>query len=182
MRIFFIGFMGIGKSTLGKLVAQALNYEFLDFDTIIEEDMGMSISSIFAQYGEPFFRKLEHDTLGEVIQTRNDFVMGTGGGLPCFNNNMTKINEHGCSVYLRANANEIANRLADSSGSRPLIQDKSREELKKYVIDLLEIRNDFYLRSHLIVDLDLSLSKQENVDRIIKELTAFLSCLPPDQG
>jgi shikimate kinase len=178
MRIFLIGFMGIGKSTLGKMVAQALNYEFWDFDTIIEEDMGMSISSIFAQYGEVFFRKVEHDTLGEVIQTRTDFVMGTGGGLPCFNDNMTKINEHGCSVYLRATANEIAARLADSSGDRPLIQNKSREELKQYVTDLLEIRNDFYLRSHLIIDLDLGLTKRENAARIVKELTSYLSCLP----
>ncbi|NND33391.1 MAG: shikimate kinase, partial [Saprospiraceae bacterium] len=129
MRIFLLGFMGVGKSTLGSIVADQLGLPFYDFDAIIEEEMNMSISSIFAQYGELFFRKIEHDTLRDVLQARNNFVMGTGGGLPCFNNNMAKMNEYGYTIYLRADTDDIVERLHHSSGSRPLLMGKNRDEL-----------------------------------------------------
>ena len=166
MRIFLLGFMGVGKSTLGNMIASGLGYEFFDFDTIIEEEMGMSISTIFAEYGELFFRKVEHDTLGEVIQTRDDFVMGTGGGLPCFNDNMARMNRFGYTVYLRASAEEIAERLSTSSGTRPLIRGKSRHELDIFVKELLSKREEFYQQANLIVDLDLSRSKQANAAKL----------------
>lgn len=168
MRVFLIGFMGVGKSTLGRLAAETLSVDFMDFDVLIEEHQEMSISEIFSAYGETYFRKLEHDLLREVIQTRDDFIMGTGGGLPCFHNNLEVMNEHGQTIYLKASAEAIAERLWNSSGSRPLIANKSKEELATFVEETLGNRNKYYLRATHVLDVDLALSKSVNAHQLIQ--------------
>lgn len=168
MRIFLLGFMGVGKSTLGRMASEQLQIKFLDFDTLIEEDQKLTISEIFAEYGEAFFRKLEHDLLRDVIQTEDDFIMGTGGGLPCFHRNLEVMNEHGYSIYLRANPESIVDRLEKSSGSRPLIANKSKEELTSFVLEILETRSKFYQQATEILDVDLTLSKMENTEHLVE--------------
>jgi len=162
--------MGVGKSTLGKLVARDLGLPFLDFDHIIEDAMEMSISDIFAQYGEPFFRKLEHDHLRDLIAISNLFVVGTGGGLPCNSENMSTMNESGLTVYLSAPPKDIADRLSHANGSRPLIAGKTSEELEEYVELLLSKRKMYYEESHITIDLDLSRSKHFNAEKIVKAI------------
>lgn len=167
MRIFLLGYMGVGKSTLGKMAADLLSVEFIDFDSLLEEHHQMTISEIFAQCGETFFRKLEHELLREVIQTRDQFIMGTGGGLPCFHNNLQFMNQHGYTVYLRASSDSIVERLSMSAGSRPLIMNKSTTELYDFVTAMLVEREPIYQQSHSTVELDLSLGKQQNVEKLL---------------
>lgn len=174
MRIFLLGYMGVGKSTLGRMVAERLLMEFLDFDALLEEYQQMTITEIFTNLGEPFFRKLEHDLLREVIQTRDQFIMGTGGGLPCFHNNLELMNTYGHTIYLRSSAAAIAERLIQSTGSRPLIANKSKEELLDFVTQMLKTREVYYNQAKTTVDLDLTLSKEENADRLLSAVMQVL--------
>ena len=107
--IILIGYMGSGKSTLGKKVARKLNYEFLDTDSVIEEQAGMTIADIFQQFGEPHFRTLEHDLLLS-LKDRDKIVVATGGGMPCFKGNMDLLNELGKTFYLNRSVNELVHR------------------------------------------------------------------------
>lgn len=170
MRIFLLGFMGVGKSTLGRLLAEQLALRFLDFDVLLEEHQQMSISDIFARYGEVYFRKLEHDLLREVVQTNDQFVMGTGGGLPCYNHNMQFMNEQGQTIYLKSDPVAIAGRLGKSTGLRPLIVGKSALELYEYVEETLAKRDQFYAQANLVIDIDLQATKESNVDLIVKTI------------
>ena len=170
MRIFLLGFMGVGKSTLGRLLAEQLALRFLDFDVLLEEHQQMSISDIFARYGEVYFRKLEHDLLREVVQTNDQFVMGTGGGLPCFHNNMQFMNDHGQTIYLKSDPGAIAGRLGKSTGLRPLIVGKSDVELYQYVEETLAKRNKFYTQANLVIEVDLQATKETNVELILNTI------------
>lgn len=174
MRIFLLGYMGVGKSTLGQMAADLLSVEFVDFDSLVEAHCQMTISEIFSQFGETFFRKLEHELLREVIQTRDQFIMGTGGGLPCFNNNLQIMNENGYTIYLRASSDSIVERLSLSAGSRPLILNKSPAELYDFVTAMLLEREPIYQQSKATVELDLSLPKQQNVERLLSILKKVL--------
>ncbi|MCL4109198.1 UNVERIFIED_CONTAM: hypothetical protein GTU68_028379 [Idotea baltica] len=169
--------MGVGKSTLGKLVARDLDLPFLDFDHIIEDAMEMSISNIFARYGEAFFRKLEHDHLRDLIAISNSFVVGTGGGLPCNSENMATMNQAGLTVYLSASPEDIASRLSHSTASRPLIAGKNMQELEEYVAVLLSKRRIHYEQSHIRVELDLGRSKQFNAGQIVQAVRANIDLL-----
>src|SRR3982750_1343717 len=100
MLVYVIGFMGCGKSKLGKQLAKKLNHEFIDFDELIEEQSGKKISEIFKDDGQPAFRNLETEILKRV-SALNDIVVSTGGGTPCFNDNMKLMNASGITVYLR---------------------------------------------------------------------------------
>ncbi len=170
MRIFLLGFMGVGKSTLGKMLAERLEHPFIDMDNLIVEKMEEPIEHIFSNYGELFFRKLEHDYLREVVQTHENLVMGTGGGLPCHANNMTFMNESGLTVYLKADAQSIVYRLSHSSHVRPLIADKEGEKLSEYIRALLQQRSPIYEQAQIVVDLDLRSTKRENTDRLLDQI------------
>ncbi|MBK8505134.1 MAG: shikimate kinase [Saprospiraceae bacterium] len=170
MRIFILGFMGVGKSTLGRLVAEQLSLRFLDFDMLLEEHQGMSISDIFTRYGEVYFRKLEHDLLREVVQTNDHFILSTGGGLPCFHHNLEFMNDHGQTIYLKSDAEAIANRLGHSTGSRPLIAGKSVSELRQYVEETLSRRNHYYAQASIVIDVDLEANKEANVNLIVNTI------------
>lgn len=170
MRIFLLGYMGVGKSTLGKMAADILSVEFVDFDSLLEAHQQMTISEIFSQFGETFFRKLEHELLREIVQTRDQFIIGTGGGLPCFHNNLQIMNEYGYTVYLRASSDSIVERLSQSAGSRPLILNKSTEDLYDFVTAMLSEREPIYQQAKATVELDLSLPKEQNVEKLLSIL------------
>ena len=150
-RIFLIGFMGSGKSTLGAQLARRVHYKFIDMDHLIEETAEMSIPEIFNEHGEEVFRKWEHDILYELCR-RENLVISTGGGAPCHSQMMDLMNTHGTTIYLKLSPEALKTRLIQSSTERPLIMGKSEPELLDFIKSLLEKRELFYKRAAHIVD------------------------------
>ncbi len=144
--------MGSGKSTLGKKIAKKLNLTFLDLDQLIEEQEHDSIAHIFNTKGENYFRGIETAVLNDSIDSNDSFVMSLGGGTPCFNNNLEVINKTGKSIYLKYNTGVLISRLVVAKQQRPLLINKTDEELKKFVVDLLAKRELFYNQSHVIIE------------------------------
>jgi shikimate kinase len=151
VRIFLIGFMGSGKTTVGKKLASSLGYLFMDMDRVIEEESRMTISRIFDEMGEEEFRRMEHELILRIIQMEN-VVISTGGGVPCFYDNMELINRHGISIYLKMKPEDLLKRLKGSRYERPLIRDLSPGELDQYITDKLKERETQYLKSKYIID------------------------------
>ncbi len=150
MRIYLIGFMGSGKTTIGKPLATKLGYQFVDQDDVLEKRFGMTITEVFASVGEPKFRETEHEVLAELSQLDN-VVIATGGGCPCFFSNMELMNRLGLSIYLKGDPKTLVHRLKDSHGTRPLIKGKTEPELIQYVTDKLSEREPFYAQAKCTV-------------------------------
>lgn len=144
--IILVGFMGSGKTTLGKKLAKQLGYQFMDADDTIEKLHGATIQEIFAQSGEAHFRKLEREFIAGLGETDN-VVLATGGGMPCYGDNMELLNKVGTTFYLKRPVGELAQRLVNAKRVRPLIQGKNHEELIAFINVLLPQRELFYLRS-----------------------------------
>lgn len=159
MKIFLIGFMGCGKSTLGRKLATKLGYDFIDLDQQIEKQVGMSIGAYFAANGEAAFRAFERKTLQEFNYPSN-CVVATGGGAPCYFDNMEWINNNGTSVYIEMSATALARRLENGKDKRPLLKDMNSEELIHFIEHKLEERNPFYLQASLKVN-GISLSPDD---------------------
>lgn len=164
MIIFLIGFMGSGKTTLGKQLASKLGYRFIDQDEVIEQKCQMTISEIFAKHGEDEFRIVENKVLQDLVKNEN-CVIATGGGAPCFHNNMELMNNGGFTIYIKVDPEIIVQRLKVAHTSRPLIKDKSEAELLEYTQQKLTERSPFYSRSKLIL-----YSKNLTVDDILRAL------------
>jgi len=143
--------MGVGKSTIGKKLAYHLGYEFIDLDDIFEQKYKISIDSFFNKYDEELFRKMEHEMLLETFSKQNA-VISTGGGTPCFHNAMEKINNTGLSIYIKMTPSAIANRLSTSKRKRPLVEGIPKEELKKFIKDKLADRDTIYKQARLHID------------------------------
>jgi shikimate kinase len=150
-RIFLIGFMGSGKSTLGHRLARKIGYRHVDMDQLIEETAGMTIPGIFSEHGEEVFRKWERDILMELCK-RNRVVISTGGGAPCHNDLIGIMNRHGTTIYIELSPLELKDRLIHSRTERPLIRGKSGSELLEYITEKLKKREPYYRRAHHIVD------------------------------
>lgn len=144
--------MGSGKTSLGKKLANKLKLQFLDLDQLVEEQERCTVTEIFDNKGEDYFRALETAVLKDSILTNTDFVLSLGGGTPCFNNNMELINQAGKSIYLKYNAGILTSRLLLAKQERPLIAGKNKEELKQFVVELLTQREPFYNQCQLIVE------------------------------
>jgi shikimate kinase len=150
-RIFLIGFMGSGKSTLGSKLARRIGYDFIDMDRLIEETAELSIPAIFSEHGEEVFRKWESDILHELCH-REKIVIATGGGAPCHSKLMDLMNTHGTTIYIRLSPAELRSRLRRSRTERPLIKGKSEEELIEYITKLLEQREKYYNQASFVVN------------------------------
>lgn len=148
MRIYLIGYMGSGKSSIGKKLASRMGYAFLDLDTRIEEEHNQSVSDIFADKGERAFRDLERKALHQTIST-DQVVVSTGGGTPVYFDNMKWMNKHGLCVYLKAGPEVLSNRLKHNQQLRPLIASLNEEELMEFIVDQLEQRSPFYEQASL---------------------------------
>lgn len=151
MNIILIGFMGSGKSSLGKILAKKLNYSFVDSDKVIEQQMGMTITSIFELKGESYFRDLEKQFVNSISKDDNQ-VIAVGGGTPCFFDNMEQLKEKGLTVYLERPAGELVSRLLLSKNPRPLVLNKTKEELMQYVKETIKEREVFYKKAHHCLD------------------------------
>tara|TARA_B100000902_G_scaffold399656_1_gene471620 strand:+ start:5904 stop:6401 length:498 start_codon:yes stop_codon:yes gene_type:complete len=151
MRIFLIGFMGSGKTTLGKELSKDLDLKFIDLDAYIENKIGMTIIDIFNNKGEEKFRIIEKECLIE-LSTEKNIVIATGGGTPCFYNNMQMILDCGISIYLKTEIEDLLKRLEKDRKGRPLIQNKSINEIKTYIKNQLPKRDNFYKQSDYTID------------------------------
>jgi shikimate kinase len=149
--IILIGFMGCGKTTTGKKLAAKLNIPFIDSDHEIEQETNLSISELFHQHGENHFRALEM-TFIQSLATRQPFVLSTGGGTPCFNQNMELLNTLGLTIYLKRSPKELTQRLVNAKIERPLIKGKSQAEILEFIEATLEVRELQYSQAHLIVN------------------------------
>jgi shikimate kinase len=170
-KFFLIGYMGSGKTTVGKLLAKELNLQFIDMDLFIENRFRKSISAIFEEKGEAGFREIERKALHEITDFEN-VVISTGGGLPCFFDNMDVMNKTGTTIYLKISVEELANRLKNGKQKRPLIKDKNPEEIKAFIIQHLEKREGFYNKATFIFETDdLSSSEYFNtkIEQLIKD-------------
>jgi shikimate kinase len=150
MKVFLIGFMGSGKTTAAQEISLVSGLSFYDMDRELELRHGQSISSIFSEKGEDFFRKAERRLLEDICQMP-DRIIATGGGTPCYCNNMDLINHSGISVYLACSADELYEWLKHHKTKRPLIKDMSGKELKAYISLELQRREPFYSKAHLKV-------------------------------
>jgi len=143
--------MGVGKSTVGKKLARELGYGFIDLDNLFETKFKIRIDDFFEKYDEDLFRTLEHEVLNETF-SMNKVVIATGGGTPCFFETMEKINENGISVHLEMPPAAIAKRLQHAKKPRPLIKNKTGEELCAIIKQKLEERKAFYEQAHYRVN------------------------------
>jgi len=149
--IFLIGFMGSGKTTLGRKLANYLQKDFIDLDQLIVERVGMSIPEYFEKNGEHQFRMLESQILKE--QTAHHVVISTGGGSPCYFDNMDWILANGMAVYLHLTPKALHARLQQSKiSNRPALKGLSGEELLQFIEEKLAEREPFYTRAHLHID------------------------------
>lgn len=151
MKIFLIGYMASGKSTAAKKLAKALNLSTVDLDAEIEKVAGMSIPDIFKTEGEKAFRKREQSELRKWLE-KDDFVMATGGGTPCFFESMDEMNGAGTTVYLQMAPKAIVDRVLASKEERPILKGLTAEKMLEKVEKQLEKREAFYLRANLIVN------------------------------
>jgi len=149
--IFFVGFMGCGKTTWSRKLAAKLGYEFIDLDLVLEEQAGMSIAEYFSSFGEESFRELESAVLKQTKYPENA-VVSTGGGLPCFFDNMEWMKANGKTVYIKLSPKTLADRLENGKAKRPLLRDKHGDELIAFITDKLSEREDFYLKAAFIAD------------------------------
>lgn len=171
MIITLLGYMGGGKSTIGKQLASVLKYSFIDLDVYIEEKEGKSVPEIFLEKGEIYFRKLEHVCLKEIISNYNNIVLSLGGGTPCYANNMGLLAQNNLqSFYLQLSPVNLANRLFEQKQGRPLIAHiKTKQELQDFIAVHLFERQEFYRKASVVLPVD-KLSVQQVVACIIAKL------------
>ncbi len=149
--IYIIGFMGCGKTTAGKKLAAALGWQYADLDKLIETETGKKIHEIFEESGEAGFRETETRAL-LGLNPDSDVVVSTGGGTPCFNQNMDFMLKTGLTIYLKLSPGVLKSRLEDSSTVRPLIKDIKNDDLEAYIAGKLGEREKWYNKADLIVD------------------------------
>ena len=152
-RVYLIGYMGCGKTTIGKRLAKSLGWDVIDMDSRIESRYRKTIPDIFASEGEDSFRKKERFILEELSALEN-VVVSTGGGAPCFFDNIDVMNSSGLCVYIRMTPEALAARLKNAKANRPLLKDKTEEELTNFIKEQLEKRRAFYEQARYVIDND----------------------------
>lgn len=148
-RIYLIGYMGSGKSTLGKVIAKRIGWNPVDMDSYIENRYHKTVNQIFASEGEDGFRRKEKVVL-EELSSFEEIVISCGGGTPCFFNNMELMNNTGITVYIQLPPKILADRLRKSRENRPLVKDKSDAELEDYISAQMAQREGFYKKASVI--------------------------------
>lgn len=169
-RIYLVGFMGSGKSTLGRRLRREMGWEFVDLDDLFEQKFKTTIKQYFATLGEDAFRKAEKEVLKEVIN-KEKMIVATGGGTPCFFDNMEVMNQTGLTIYLKLSVDTLINRLSSGKHIRPLIAGKSGDELYNYIEEKLSERETFYNQSKVVADAEvLGVEAYVNIIRASGEL------------
>ncbi len=152
-RIYLIGFMGSGKSTLGKRLKSELGWDFLDLDDYFEMRYQTTIKQYFAEHGEEAFRRAETMMLSEISH-KEKVVIATGGGTPCYFDNMQVMNASGLTIYIQLSVQTLAGRLSGTKQVRPLVAGKEGSELIAYIEEKLAEREAYYEQAKVIADGD----------------------------
>lgn len=155
-KYFLVGMPASGKSTIGKLIAKQLGYKFIDLDELIVEQEGLAITEIFSKKGEAYFRKIERKQLQDLINQNDGFILATGGGAPCFFNNMELMNTHGVTIFLNVAVDDLFKKLAKrGTQKRPLLKNISRSDLLSELTNKYNDRKKFYNKSKISIEQNL---------------------------
>jgi len=160
--------MASGKSTIGSALAEKMNFQYIDLDQYIENKERMSISELFAEKGEIYFRKIETTYLTELIANQEHSIISLGGGTPCYGNNLDVLlnAKHATTIYLKASLNELVKRLVKDKDKRPLIEHlKTENELLEFIGKHLFERSYYYNQAAEIINVD-----DKNTDNIVEEI------------
>lgn len=172
VRIFLTGYMGAGKTTLGKAFARELGLSFIDLDWYLEERFHQTISQLFAERGEDGFRRLEQKMLHEVGDFEN-VVISTGGGTPCFFDNMDYMNAQGQTVFLDVDEETLFRRLRVATAQRPILRGKSDAELRAFISEALARRMPYYEKARYRFD-GSRLESRAQIDESVERLREVL--------
>lgn len=169
MKIILVGYMGSGKTTIGKKLSKFVGISFYDLDEIIEEREQKSINSIFKENGEIYFRKIESQAFNQFISENDNFILALGGGTPCYaNNHLALQNEDVDSFYLKTPVDTLTEILHSEKENRPLLNNLNKNELNEYIRKHLFDRNHYYLQSKYIIN-----TENKSIDAICKEISDY---------
>ena len=167
MKVVLLGYMASGKSTIGRLLAEKMNLNFIDLDVYIEEKEQLSVEDIFKIKGEIYFRKQEHYYLKELLASKSNFVLALGGGTPCYANNMELIkkssNTH--SIYIQLKVVSLVERLLQEKSTRPLVANINDNDITEFIAKHLFERSYYYNQAEHVIGSD-EISKEQLVDYI----------------
>jgi shikimate kinase len=172
VNIYLIGFMGSGKSSTGRKIASSLRWQFADTDKIVEEQEGATVTELFEQKGEEYFRKAETRAL-RTVSERSRTVIACGGGTPCSDENMKIMKSTGVIVYLKMPAEALASRLLKSKTKRPLLQGAGETGMTERVRDLLNRRSEWYEQADKVLD---------SMNDTVEEMTSVIAGLVRSRG
>lgn len=159
-RVFLIGYMGAGKTTVGKELSEKMGLSFVDLDHYIEGRYHKTIGRLFEEKGEKDFREIERKMLYEVAMFE-DVLVSTGGGAPCFFDNMNFMNSAGTTVYLKVSPGELVKRLEPAKHTRPVLKGYSGENLKNFIAINLQKREFYYNQASVIFDAEVMLTEND---------------------
>ena len=171
-RIILVGYMGSGKTTIGKALSKETGMMFYDLDWYIESRMHKTVSQIFAERGEEAFRKMEYNMLHEVAEFE-DVIISCGGGTPCFFDNMDYLSRQGDVVYLKASPDTLYKHLLMAKVERPLLKDKTQDELIDYITSHLAEREPYYKKAHHVLNVDV-LDDYDKIQESVAQLRQML--------
>ena len=171
-RIFLIGYMGAGKTTVGKVLSRQLGLSFIDLDHYIEGRYHKTVGQLFAEKGEDAFRDIERRMLREVAAFE-DVLVSTGGGAPCFFDNMEFMNKAGKTVFLDVHPDVLFSRLRVAKQQRPILQGKKDDELKTFIVQALEKRAPFYTQAQYVFNAD-ELEDRSQIEASVQRLRQLL--------
>jgi shikimate kinase len=160
-KVILVGYMAVGKTTIAQLVAQKMNYKLLDLDMVVQKKTNLSITDIFKQKGEIYFRRIEHEVFTDIINNSEKVIISTGGGTPCYSNNHLLLNgENIVSIYLHASIDLIFERLKRDKIERPIVADLNDDILKEFIAKNLFERSYFYNQATYKVIVDNKTTKE----------------------
>ena len=170
-KIILLGYMGCGKSTIAKFLAEKVDFPYLDLDEIIEKRENATVKNIFSEKGEIYFRKLEHDIFTELMKNQDSFIMSLGGGTPCYANNHELLKgENVVSIYLKGSVETLYERVRNENTQRPLIANKSPEEMKEFIAKNLFDRSFYYNQAQHKINID-----NKAIGSVVSEIETILA-------
>ncbi len=169
MRVYLIGYMGSGKTTVGRRLAKHMDYEFVDIDQLFEKRYRLSVSAFFEKYDENAFRQIEKELIEEV-STSSKLVISTGGGAPCFFENLEMMKKTGVVVYLQMAVKSLVDRLSNAKKIRPILKNLSGDELYSFIENQLSDRELFYNQANITMQ-----GESLNINTLAEAIRLLLS-------